>query len=1048
MKKMTYNGFSALLCAGVVAAAAAGCSVREQEIPVDVTADSEEEEVYVTVRASMPLETKVALTLDQEASVIRSAWEEGDHIYYNTNSQNYVELTQNGPISEDGKSTDFDYIVNGNIRTLSLSARKGYTFTYPVGYKASSGGNFRVTYQNGSLDSLNVQKSQSNLNYAQDYMVGFVTTGADRSVPDVEFHRLDAFFEVAGLSFPEDLTDDITTIYLTGSNIANRVVLNVNTGAVSSYYRDATITVTPPTPLSVDKGVCKDTLFIAFFPTDSSAVGDECKLVFQTKSGDLYTKEWKASSAYTAGTAYLVSGSVTKPMTSNIDFQDPVVKAICVSTYHNWDLNRDGELSDLEASLVTGLEWWFNGNKNIEYFDEFEYFTGITEFDWAGGSSMSGGFGNCSSLKSIKLPASLELIGTDSFNGCTSLTSIVIPESVKRINAGAFRNCTALESITIPETVQYMGEGNTFNGCTSLKTLNWPDSTTTINAQMFQNSGLTSLTIPETVTLIGNYAFAGCTGLTSIEIPDAVTAINTNAFNGSGLTSVKIGNGVKTIGASAFAGTHLKTVSIGSGITSIGTGAFNNLVDLQSFTIADGTPYSVSPDMTLLLYTNPSTADVSAVSFFGNKDSITFPDNVTIIQAQFAKGSTLLKSVTIPNVKTFGNNAFQDCPNLTTVAYSSDAEVTGNYTFMNDSSLVNVTLPGKATAIGNGLFQNCKSLKSVSIPSTVTKLNSGVFSGCSSLSEITLPEGLTELAQDLFRGCSSLKSIELPSTVTTLGNSALAGTGIESIQLPEGLTSISNSLFNGCSSLKSIDIPESVTTINPSAFQDCTSLTSITIPSKVTTLPQNFIRGCTGIKSITIPSTVTKVNSYTFAYSGLESITLPESITSLASNLFEGCASLTEVNLPSGLTSWGSIVASTFKGCTALKSITIPDKVTEIPMYLFDGCTALTDIKLPASLKTVRQYAFQNCSSLKSITFPASLTTLNVWIMTGSAVNEVIFEGTTPPSGSKTVFQTNAIGTTTYTYPEAIYVPDAAYDAYVAKWSGFKELIFKVSERE
>ena len=199
-------------------------------------------------------------------------------------------------------------------------------------------------------------------------------------------------------------------------------------------------------------------------------------------------------------------------------------------------------------------------------------------------------FSYCTSLKSITLPNSLKSIEQSMFSDCTSLKSITLPNSVISIGLFAFHSCSSLRSITIPNSlksidslaflycnldsifisdltawckIDYGGFGdyhlylngkeiedlvipdgiNTissiFSGCISVKTITMPSSVTSIGNNAFSwCSSLTSVSIGPSVTSIGNYAFSGCSSLTSINIPSAVTSIGESAFNRSGLTSI------------------------------------------------------------------------------------------------------------------------------------------------------------------------------------------------------------------------------------------------------------------------------------------------------------------------------------------------------------------------------------------------------------------------------------------------------------------------------------------------------------------------------
>ena len=193
-------------------------------------------------------------------------------------------------------------------------------------------------------------------------------------------------------------------------------------------------------------------------------------------------------------------------------------------------------------------------------------------------------FYNCSSLTSVTIPDGVTSIGYGAFYNCSGLTSIVIPDSVTSIGSSAFSWCTSLRFNEYGDA-KYLGNAanpylvlydvtdtsvtsfeimaqtkfiynHAFSGCSGLTSITIPDSVTSIGDYAFRGcSSLTSVTIPDSVTSIGDYAFYECSGLTSITIPDSVTSIGDYAFyECSGLTSVTIGNGVTSIGWSAFDG--------------------------------------------------------------------------------------------------------------------------------------------------------------------------------------------------------------------------------------------------------------------------------------------------------------------------------------------------------------------------------------------------------------------------------------------------------------------------------------------------------------
>ena len=194
-------------------------------------------------------------------------------------------------------------------------------------------------------------------------------------------------------------------------------------------------------------------------------------------------------------------------------------------------------------------------------------------------------------------PYTIEISGFEFVDEYQS-SKISIPKKIKRndttylvtnIGEYAFDDCSGLTSITIPNSVTSIGKW-AFSSCSALPSITIPNSVTSIGESAFYDcSGLTSITIPNSVTSIGNSAFRGCVALTSITIPNSVTSIGDSAFEWcSGLASIIISNDVTSIGKKAFKWCFgLTSITIPNSVTSIGESAFADCKGLTSITIPD-----------------------------------------------------------------------------------------------------------------------------------------------------------------------------------------------------------------------------------------------------------------------------------------------------------------------------------------------------------------------------------------------------------------------------------------------------------------------------
>ena len=436
---------------------------------------------------------------------------------------------------------------------------------------------------------------------------------------------------------------------------------------------------------------------------------------------------------------------------------------------------------------------------------------------------------------------------------CTnrSLTDYSIRRGSKSICDQAFLwQCSSLQSVTIPDSVTSIGD-SAFSCCSSLQSVTIPDSVTSIGGRAFgECSSLQSVTIPDSVTSIGDRAFSWCTSLQSVTIPDSVTSIDESAFSWcTSLQSVIIPDSVTSIGDRAFWGcTSLQSVIIPDSVTSIGNKAFSDCTSLQSVTIPDSVTSigrrAFSKCSSLQSVTIPdSVTSIGRWAFLkcSSLQSVTIPDSVTSIGAGAFSGCSSLHSFTIPDsVTSINGNPFFSCP-ARIINYSKHFVIVENNLYTSDKRKLisylskenHFIIPDSVTSIGAMAFFACSSLQSVAIPGSVTSIGTGAFTWCSSLQSVTIPGSVTSIGNVAFWGCSSLQSVTIPDSVTSIGNEAFSHcSSLQSVIIPDSVTSIGNKAFSDCKSLQSVTIPDSVTSIGDGAFLSCESLRSVFISRK------------------------------------------------------------------------------------------------------------------------------------------------------------------------------------------------------------------------
>ena len=556
-----------------------------------------------------------------------------------------------------------------------------------------------------------------------------------------------------------------------------------------------------------------------------------------------------------------------------------------------------------------------------------------------------------------------------------SVSAYGIEFAVTSIGTSAFWE-SSLTSVTLPNSLKVIGPSG-FNKCRNLVSVTIPNSVETIHGFAFDDCyALTEIEIPASVTYLADYVFNECSGLRRIVVApentiydsrDNCNAIIRTADNTlmQGCSETVIPETVTAIYPFAFQGcTNLENIEIPSSVTSIGTAAFDGCTSLANIVI----PSSVT----------------SLTSFF--------------------HGCTALESLTMqantpPAVSV--DNLFDRCTNFSTIyvpagaAAAYNVEPWNTYNVVEMGNLVEaggiyykVDVANKTAEVTNSIKYSGdivipESISAYGIECMVTSLGDNAFLECYDLKSISLPNTLTKIGGWAFKRCSALTELEIPASVTSIGIYALESLKVQNIEIPNSVTELAEGVFYDCSSLTSVKLSNALTNINNRAFENCTSLQSIEIPALVTSIGSDAFLYCNSLESISVAAgnavydsredcnAIIQTSDNTLLV-GCKNTVIPNTITTIGRGAFKHCIGLTTVDMPNSVTFIGN---GAFEGCTALESVKLSNTLHTIDYIAFKGCSALKEIELPSTLTFLGNWAFER-SALQSIEIPSSVKLL------------------------------------------------------------------------
>lgn len=394
----------------------------------------------------------------------------------------------------------------------------------------------------------------------------------------------------------------------------------------------------------------------------------------------------------------------------------------------------------------------------------------------------------------IKLPGSVTSVAADAFCRCAFLEKQSL-NNVKHLSDNAFHHCEKLTSVTLSPNTEAL-EGNPFStnpslseikvsGCTRFCAYDGVLYTKDMSELVAYPPGKTDtvFTVPDAVTVIGDYAFCKNEHLTTVEFPRELVSIGNGAFSDcSSLSYARLPDNLHTLGNGAFEYCNIQEASVPDATESIGDSPYMGNISLRGIRVSPQNPNFVSHDGVLY---NKSMTEL--IEYPSGKETLRFdiPESVVSMNNGSFAYVGLLKQINFTdNVKTVGDRSFIGCLSLSSVSIPDSVLSVGEYAFARCRSMSQIDLPNKIDVIPKGSFFKCEKLTSIALPDSVTQIGYSAFSGCSALNHAELPNGMRTIGKSAFMNCLRLSRIDIPSSVDKLGRFSI-GYFINENGLPE-----------------------------------------------------------------------------------------------------------------------------------------------------------------------------------------------------------------------------------------------------------------------
>ena len=588
-------------------------------------------------------------------------------------------------------------------------------------------------------------------------------------------------------------------------------------------------------------------------------------------------------------------------------------------------------------------------------------------------------FNNCSELRSITIPGSIDTIYCNAFKGANSLRRVVFLDAVERLliyysyidnnYSSLFFDCP-IKEITLDREIDWgPGQYNDKNYSPfykkgELESISFGPHIKKLEKTIFWNDTIQNVTIPSNITYIGKNAFGSIKNLYISDSNDRLI-IETDT----------------EVSPKYVFGFDLETLYIGRNwILSCDT-----LVN-SSYYYHEYQPFSKQSKLISVEF-GPSVSKLNDYSFYqcNYLKNFVIPNSITEIGSYAFSGCCGIEDIIIPNnVQFLGNGAFSGDTLLHKISFESSSKILslGTTIFLNcpiDSMFLGRDL--LCTRDQESPLRNNNHLVSLVFGDSITKINDYLFSNCSNIHTVVIPNNITSIGDHSFDGCTTLSKLIIEDSEQALtlgytyydsGNAIFGDCPLNELYIGRNINSKNNASFRNKTNLSKLTFGKYVTTLYKYEFSGSNGVKELIIPSNITTIEDYAFHNCNTLRSIIVKDCVTPISIGScgddgmFYYSPLDSIYIGRNI------IYAGKRG--------ERTSYANGSTIKTKTCTApfslqknLSNVTISDSVSVLGSYFLYGCNDLKGINIPNSLRNLGMYAFDDCNNLITVDFDGNL---------------------------------------------------------------------------